>query len=157
MPSLRRTLSLPLGASSSGGLQSCKERSSKAWEVSNPFISHPPSSSPFHAKAGSEGLHGPEPRSPDWTAGLRPHAPSRPPPAALGGRSSDSACRGGRPSRKAALGSSGSQQGHSGKVTGSPQRGDIAAGPSSCKERGGAGRLPGPSAAPTRTRSARDV
>lgn len=157
VPSLRRTPSSPLGVSSSGGYKAAK---SGLWRLGESAIlqfPNPTPSSPVHEKAGSEGLQGPEPCAPGSTAGLHPRAPARSPPAARHGRSSDSACRGGRPSPKAALGSSGSQQGHSGKVTGSPQRGDVAAGPSSWKGRGGAGRLPGPSAAPTHTSSARNV
>lgn len=73
-----------------------------------------------HAKAGSEDLQGPETCSPGLAAGLRPRATAGQPPTARSGRSSDSACRGGRPSPKAALGSYLSREGQCGKVTGSP-------------------------------------
>lgn len=146
MPPLRRTQSSPLGVSSSGGLQSCKDWSLEARGVSNPSISQPPPRGSTR-KPGSKAC---TVRSPASGARLRGCTPAPPSPAARRGRSCDSACRGGLPSRKAALGSSGF-------LTGSPQHAGTADGPSSWKARGGAGRLPGPSAAPTHTSSARNV
>lgn len=147
MPPLRRTRSSPLGASSSGGLQSCKDWSLEARGVSNSSISQPPPPRGSTRKLGSKAC---TVRSPASGAPLLGCTPAPPSPAARRGRSCDSACRGGRPSRKAALGSSGFP-------TGSPQHADTADGPSYWKARGGAGRLPGPSAAPTHRSSARNV